>query len=391
MSADEFLSYLVLNEIEIAALSLFFVIFIIQLFFYFNYYKKPYSYARKRKNEEGFQDRTKPKVSVIIASENEADGLAENLPFILAQDYPDFEVIVVNDGSTDESETVLQSLNLKNPHLYHTYLPFSNDNHFGRRKLALTIGIKAAKGDILLFTEPYSKPMSDKWISNMVNELPDNKEVVLGYSFYNQTKSFFNCMARFDNHLYSMQYLSMAIKNKGYIGTYRNIAFRKRLFFDKKGFAAHLNLENGEDVFLNQIITLYNTSVAVTQESFIETSIERYSLWKQIKKSYFQVKANIRGGASSIFNLETFTRYSFYLILIALIAYSVIVQHWLLLGISIVLFLIRFFVQLYVINKSAKYFSSGKFYFILLLLDILQPIYNLRFISFRGVNLRNRR
>lgn len=389
---DEFLSYFVFDETEIVVLSVFLIIFFVQIFFYLGYYKKPYSYAKKKDNTDDIPLSSIPKVSVIIASENEAEELAKNLPSILEQDYPDFEVIVVNNGSTDESETVLQSLKLKNPHLYYTFLPYSNDNHFGRRKLALTIGIKAAKGDILLFTEPYSKPMSNKWISIMAKELPDGKEVVLGYSFYRKTKSLFNKMARFDNLFFSMQYLAMAIKNKGYIGTYRNIAFKKRLFFDNKGFAAHLNLENGEDVFINQIITPYNTAVAICQDSFIETSIERYSLWKQIKKSYFQTKANIRGSVALIFSLETFSRYLFYLILIALVTYSVFTQHWASLGITILLFLIRFIIQLLIVNKSGKYFQSGKFYLMLLFLDIFQPIYNLRFISnHRGKKVRRRK
>ncbi|MFV0419679.1 MAG: glycosyltransferase [Dysgonomonas sp.] len=388
---DQFLSYFIFNEIEIAVLSVFFLICLVQVFFYLNYYRKPYSYAKKKGYDNSSYSSSKPKVSVIIASENEAEELAKNLPSILEQDYSDFEVVVVNDGSTDESEVLLQSLKLKYSHLYFTYLPYSKDNFFGRRKLALTIGIKAAKGDILLFTEPYARPVSDKWIAGMVNELSDSKEVVLGYSFYKRSKSFFNSMARFDNLLFSMQYLSMAINNKGYIGTYRNVAFKKHLFFDNKGFASHLNVENGEDVFLNQIITGDNTSVAICQDSFVETSIERYSLWKQIKKSYFLAKANIRSSAASVFGLETFSRYFFYLLLTTLVIYAIFMQHWALLGISVVLFLIRLAIQMLVVNKSAKHFYSGKFYLILILLDVLQPIYNLRFISTRNGKLRSRR
>lgn len=391
MMMDKILSYFTFNEIEIAALFIFLLVLLVQLFFYFNYYRKPYSYVKEKDKDNYSPVSSKPKVSIIIASENEADELAKNLPFILSQDYPDFEVIVVNNGSTDESEMLLQSLKLNNPHLYHTYLPYSGDNHFGRRKLALTLGIKAAKGDVLLFTEPYSKPVSDTWISIMIDELSDKKEVVLGYSFYKKTKSFFNRMARFDNHLFSMQYLSMAIKGKGFLGTYRNIAFRKHLFFDNKGFASLLNLENGEDVFINRIITPDNTAVALRPDSFIETSIESYSLWRQIKKSYFLTKSYIQSSVRALFGFETFSRYLFYLLLAGLIIYSAIQQHWALLGISIIFFLVRFIVQLVIINNSTKYFQAGKFCFMLVLLDILQPVYNLKFITVRRKDLRARR
>lgn len=377
---EQILHYFMFNELEIAGIAFFSLLFLIQIFFYFNYYRKPYSVACKREKNSNKPFCRKPKVSVIIASENAADELAENLPVILTQDYPDFEVIVVNNGSTDESETLLQSLQLKHPHLYITYLPYSNDITFGRRKLALTIGIKAAKGEALLFTEPYSKPVSDQWISSMMEELPDGKDVVLGYSFYSRTKTFFNRIARFDNHLFSMQYISMALKSRPFTGIYRNLAFRKHLFFDNKGFAAFLNLENGEDVFINQIITDTNTSVALSSDSFMESSNDRFSLWKQVKKSYSITKKYFkRKTPINLFALEAATRYLFYLMLVALVVYSAIFFHWTLLGITVFLFMFRLVVQLIIINKSTQYFRSGKFHSSLILMDFLQPFYNFRF------------
>lgn len=376
---EQILSYFIFSEVEIIALSVFFLFFLIQLFFYFNYYKKPYSYAKKIDGDSYESSQPKPKVSVIISSENEAVELAKNLPAILSQDYPDFEVIVVNNGSTDESDELLLSLKLNNPHLYHTYLPSSPDKRFGSKKLAYTIGIKAAKGDILLFTEPHSKPVSHKWISSMVDEISDEKEVVLGYSYYKKTKQFFNRIARFDNLLFSMQYLSMAIKKKPFTGTYRNLAFKKHLFFENKGFAAHLALENGEDVFINQIVNAENTVVALSQDSFIETSIDRFSLWKQIKKSYSVAKAHFNSSVPALFGFEAFSRYVFYALMICLITYAALFQNWAMLGIAVFFFLFRLIVQLIIMNKSAKYFHSGIFHFSLLLMDVFQPIYNLKF------------
>lgn len=173
----------------------------------------------------------------------------------------------------------------------------------------------------------------------------------------------------------------MAIKGKPYVGIFRNVAFYKHLFFDKKGFASLLHLDGGEEILINHIITSDNTAIALNQDSFVRTKLESFSLWKQIKKSYSVSKEYFEKGSYALFGFEYFSRSIYYLLFIALIAYSIVLQHWALLGITVFLFLLRLVIQLTTLSKSTKYFSSGKFYFSLPFLDFLQPYYNLRFRS----------
>lgn len=173
----------------------------------------------------------------------------------------------------------------------------------------------------------------------------------------------------------------MAINGKPYVGIFRNVAFCKHLFFDKKGFASLLHLEGGEEILLNHIITPENATIALSQDSFIRTKLESFSLWKQIKKSYSVSKEYFEEGFHSLFSFEYLSRSIYYLLFIALVAYSVVFQHWALLGIAGFIFLLRLIIQLTTFSKPTKYFFSGKFYFSLLLLDFLQPYYNLRFRS----------
>ena len=375
----EILSSFEFNLTEIVGFSVFVLLFIIQLFYYFLYYRKPYRRATKEAEDTGKATQLMQKVSVIIVSENEVDSLSENLPVVLEQDFFDYEVIVVNNGSTDESDVLLRSLELRYPNLYHTYLPYSNDKKMDRRKLALTIGVKAAKGDILLFTEPYCKPVSKNWIASMVNELSSDKDVVLGYSYFKENKKFFNRLARFDNLLFSMQCICSVFNKKPYIGNYRNLLFRKHLFFDHKGYASLLNIESGEDLFISRIMDESNTSVSLVQDSFMETDIEGLSLWRQIKRSFFSIRPYLNKRVTTLFSLEAITRSVFYLLFIALVVYSIFFSQWALLGLSVFLFLLRLTAQLVILNKSSQYFSSGKFYISLPLLDIIQPLYNMRF------------
>ena len=375
----EILSSFEFNLTEIVGFSVFVLLFIIQLLYYFLYYRKPYRRATKETEDTGKATQLMQKVSVIIVSENEVDSLSENLPVILEQEFFYYEVIVVNNGSTDESDVLLRSLELRYPNLYHTYLPYSNDKKMDRRKLALTIGVKAATGDILLFTEPYCKPVSKNWISSMVNELSSDKDVVLGYSCFKENKKFFNRLARFDNLLFSMQCICSVMNKKPYIGNYRNLLFRKHLFFDHKGYASLLNIESGEDLFISRIMDESNTSVSLVQDSFMETDIEGLSLWRQIKRSFCSIRPYLNKRVTALFSLEAITRSVFYLLFIALVVYSIFFSQWALLGLSVFLFLLRLTTQLIILNKSSQYFFSGKFYFSLPLLDIIQPLYNMRF------------
>lgn len=377
--SDILISYFTFNVFELVVLFVLFLLLVVQLFYYLNYYKKPYAAVRYFEQGGNRVETSTKKVSIIIVSENEVEALSENLPSILSQDYSDFEVIVVNNGSTDESDTLLRSLELKHPNLYHTYLPYSNDKMLGRYKLAMTIGVKAAKGNILLFTQPHCRPISNKWISTMVGQLSEDRSIVLGYSFYGKENHFYNRMARFSNHLFSMQYLSMALKGKPFMGIFRNVAFRKQMFFDNKGFASILHLEDAEEVLLNEIMTENNVCVSMDVDSFIETRLNSFSHWRQIKKSYSLSRKYIKNKAVLLFRLESVSRNLFYFLLLGILIYSGIAQHWGLLAISFLIFLIRYFVQLGVLSKSMKYFMSGKCLFSLPVLDFSEPFYNLRF------------
>jgi len=157
--------------------------FIIQFLFYFLLYRKPYVYEKKR-IIKAVPDTDLPPISVVIVSKNESENLATTLPFILEQDYPNFEVVVVNSGSTDETDMLLTGLKQKYPHLYYTYIP-KEAERLNEKKLALTVGIKAAKNDILIFTEAFCKPVSDKWIREFAVEFINGKDIVLGFCKYN--------------------------------------------------------------------------------------------------------------------------------------------------------------------------------------------------------------
>ena len=370
-------NFTILHWIIVSSLLLF---FIIQMLFYLLLYRRPYIYESKRVKTI-IPEEELPSISIVITSKNESEYLAENLPKILNQDYPNFEVIVVNSGSTDESDMVLKGLELEHKNLYDTYVP-QGAEPANEKKLALTIGIKAAKYDYVVFTEPHCAPCSDQWLREYATSFAEGNDIVLGYCKFNIKKSVpMRRFVMYDNLIHCLKYLSLAIAHKPFMGIGRNMAYRKQLFFDNNGFSNILNIEGGEDdLLINKMVKGNKTSVVISRESMTESSIiNRFSTWRFLKSKYMHTKQYFKGFQSSLFNWESFSKYAFYLLFFCAILWGIFDKNYVLLGSGALLFVIRWIMQVVILNKNNKLFGSGKYYLSLLYLDFFQPINNMRF------------
>ena len=381
------LNQVTLTEWLLGAILLF--CFLIQLFYWLFFYKRPYSY-QKKKGEFSVPDETLPSISVIVTSKNSAEELEQNLPFIIEQDYPDFEVIVVNRGSTDDTDMVLKAAEQKYPRLYHTYVPAEAEG-INEKKLALTLGIKAAKNDFLLFTEAYCRPCSRNWIKEFGKEFTQGKEVILGFCKLDiPKKTGLRGFMQYDNLIHHLKFLSMAILGKPFMGIGRNLAYKKELFFSNKGFSSILNLEGGEDdLYVNRIAPKKKTGVVLSRESMTETdSVSHFNAWRALKSRYLYTKQYYKGFSSLIFWFETFSKYLFYLLLAGTITLGAVSGNYILSAFALLLFVIRYAVQWRVITLNSRHFDAGKYHVNLPFYDIFQPLNNIRFR--RYANKRNR-
>lgn len=368
---------------------LFLLFFIIQLFFYIVIIRKPYQH-NKIKNDSFIVNEELPSVSVIISTKNDSAELKKNLPYILDQDYPNFEVVVVNSGSTDDTDIVLKAAEQKYSNLYHTFIPEGADE-INEKKLALTLGIKAAKNDVLLFTEAYCKPVSNNWIKEYGKEFAHGYDIVLGYCnlIFNKKRRL-QRFIRYDNLIQHLKLLSLAIVGKPFMGIGRNMAYRKEVFFDNKGFSSILHYDGGEDdLYINRIAKKRKTGVVVSKNSMTETnSVENFTTWRSLKSKYLYSKQFYKGSSSRIFGFETFSKYSFFILFISIIVISFYTFNYILSGLALSLFIIRLIVQLIIINKNSKLFDAGSYHINLMFYDIFQPLNNRRFRKY--ANRRNR-
>jgi len=152
-----------LDSTEIIVLATAGGLFLIQIIYYLCLYNRIHARSRAVKQGDTHFTQELPPISVIICAREESENLRRNLGAVLEQDYPQFEVIVINDGNTDESEDYLTILEEKYPHLYHSFVPDSS-RYISRKKLAVTLGIKASKYEWLVFTNancmPPKQPMA---------------------------------------------------------------------------------------------------------------------------------------------------------------------------------------------------------------------------------------
>jgi glycosyltransferase involved in cell wall biosynthesis len=332
--------------------------------------------VHKKRSEKGnfnYIDEQLP-VSVIVYACNDADNLERFLPAILNQDYPKFEVIVVNDGSTDETKDLLTILETKYNHLYQTYIPEEAKNH-SRRKLAMTVGIKAAKYDWILTTEANCEILSPNWISSIARNFTPETDVVLMYASYNYSKSVKNIFRALDNLFFSMRYLAMASFGRPFMGVRRNLAYRKELFFKNGGgFAGFLNLRDGDDdLFINRIATKENTRVEISSESVTKAHFYQFDkAWRNQKQAYGVTSHFLKNRSATLYGFESLSRYIFFFLLGVTIAWGF--DYWKLFVVAGVLFITRLIVQTLTINRTGLIFGEKSFFFSLILFDFIQPI-----------------
>ncbi len=365
---------------ELALLSAAGILLTIQLVYYFGLYNR--IHARNvavKKGKVEFSEELPP-LSVILPACDEAESLRETLPAILEQDYPLFEVIVINDASTDETEEVLAEFEKKYPNLYHSFTPDSA-RYISHKKLALTLGIKASKYEWLVFTETDCTPASGQWLRLMARNFTPQTQIVLGHIGYKRPEGRAHKEIALDMLFRSMRYLGFALSGKPYMGIGRNMAYRKELFFKQKGFSAHLNLRRGEDdLFVNQTATGENTRVETDREaSVLRRPVNDRKEWKEETMSYAVTSRYYRGPQRYLCGLETTSRLLLYGACAAGIAYGAIQRHWIAAATFLLAWSLRYAIQALIVNRTARETGErGKFYLLLPALDLLQPLRSLK-------------
>jgi len=263
-------------------------------------------------------------VSVVICAKNEEDTLPQLLSSLKNQDYSDYEIVLVNDASTDNTLEIMENFSKENSNVAVVDVA-ENDTFWRGKKFALTLGIKRAKNDYLLFTDADCTIASEKWISKVMDGYDSETEIVLGYGGYRKLSGLLNKIIRFETVLTASNYFSFAKVFTPYMGVGRNLSYKKELFCNTKGFYGHMDVASGDDdLFINKNATKTNTEIVFSEESHtISEPPKKWKEWFIQKRRHYSTSSLYSTETKALLGLQGLSHLLFFASLIALLILKV--------------------------------------------------------------------
>ena len=367
---------------ELCLLGVLLLAFLYEVYFYARYMwvrDASRKSGQSPKVESRKQEENAPGVSVIVCARNEGRNLRPYIQSLLTQDYPLYEVIIVNDGSEDDTQAVIDEYAALDRRVRTTFVP-KDARVRSTKKLGLTLAVKAAQYDYLLLTDADCRPESTKWIATMMAGFSSQRsavsdqpiEVVLGYGAYFAEDSLLNSVIQYETLFNGLHYLGAAVTGKPYMGVGRNLAYRKDTFFEHGGFS-HLMTERAgdDDLFVNNVATKHNTAVVYSRES-ITWSVPKttWKSWWQQKRRHLSVSGGYKESTKQHLLREPLARGLFYgLFIVMMVACNPLVM-----SAAYGLFVLRLLLQVAMLNAAANHFHQPNIGIELLWYDMFLPV-----------------
>lgn len=287
------------------------LVFFLLIFSRLNWYNDP----KSKEGESNYRG-----VSVIVPAHNELFNLQNLIPVLLKQNYPNFEIIIVNDRSIDGTSDYLDRNYVFHP-IVKTLHITQKEAGVDPKKMALTSAIQAAENEILLITDADCLPKSEFWIREMTAPLQGKKQMVLGFSSYIERPGLLNKLIRYETLYTGIQYLSLSLAGQTYMGVGRNIAYTKTLFWSQKGFKSFEHITGGDDdLFVQHRATINNVAIKISSESHtVSYPKTTWKEWYVQKTRHLSVGKYYKGKHRFLLGFLTASHFAFYITLAILL------------------------------------------------------------------------
>lgn len=288
-------------------------------------------------------------ISVLVCAKNEKENLTKLIPLLAKQNYPNFEIVIIDDASSDDTRFLVEDFQQEYANLKLVKVE-NNEAFWGNKKFALTLGIKASTYEYLLLTDADCIPNSANWISEMSSHFTMHKTIVLGYGAYEKEPGLLNKLIRFETLLTAIQYFAWAKIGKPYMGVGRNLAYKKAEFFKNNGFIHHMKIKSGDDdLFINEAAKKENTSITFNPESFTYSKPKQtFSEWFRQKRRHASTAKYYKTFDKTQLGLFYLSQFLFFIIPITLLAFQF---QWIIV-LSLIVF--RYIISWVSLGKSAK-------------------------------------
>lgn len=317
------------------------------------------------KSKKALQPEKKPPISLLIYVKNSAAYLEKNINYFLNQNYPNFEILLVDNCSSDGTNEILEKIKSKHKEVKIISVE-NNESFWANKKYTYTLAIKAAKYNHLLFSEITAKPLSKNWMLEMSNQISEEKSIVLGYTKLQENKGLINLLIRFDNVLNALKSFTFAKFNAPFSASAYNFSFTKDDFFRVNGFINHMKIINGkDDLFVRDAYFKKNTTFSITENSFVAITKEKtFNDWFIAKKKTTSLQKHYKLNHRILLFLFSFSKFGSLLLGISLFFF----YPW-----EIILSIMGFYflVKTTALAIAIKRFKESKIIFIYPFLEII--------------------
>ncbi len=325
-------------------------------------------------------------VSIIMAAHNDADALERNIPLFMEQKYgAGFEMIVVDESSTDETASVLNRLSETYPNLYVTFIP-DTSHHLSRRKLALTLAVKAARHEWLILTDASCHPSTDQWLARFAANFDNDCQTVLGLTVLSEEAPGRWRFERLLNNCYQMSFAESQHTCR-YDG--RALAFRRSTFMASNGFLKNLLYLRGEyDFIANEYSQIPVEGSDATSRTFISASHRLIQerpdakAWRHEHLDFLEIRHLLAHGGRwrALHQADQTYMFAGLLALTAAAVYGLTTADWLLAAVATVSLLATFAVRARLAIRAAEDYGDS-------LAPLMIPVYELT-MPFRQLYMR---
>lgn len=227
--------------------------------------------------------------SILIIAHEEQEKLSLHLPTLLSQKGTEYEVIVVDMNSEDETLDLLKSMEKRYPNLHHLSLPITARD-ISRERLALHLGMRAAIYENVLILNAKMDIQDPHWLADIEDRWRPDCKILLIPTNRARSKNLRDYFTAGHEVWRNGLYRKQARTNRLFRAGASAVGLSKDVFLTCNSPAKHLALKTGTlDIFVSRIANKYSTILLEDKNLFpTEDIIDDSRKWRQ--KRLFDVE-----------------------------------------------------------------------------------------------------